>query len=148
MANTKKLTIQTTKQPAFVISRNALKAERVVYLAVTNKALSYPHGKSSIAYIGTTKSGADRIATSAAAKARELLALHGVKRLEFYVVTCVSRQKITSWKKLESGLILSFRQLYGSPPMCNTQGKKKKWTDELEYFTRSRLESVITKYSA
>ena len=148
MANKKKLTIRAAAKPALVISRPAFTADRLVYLAVASKALKYPHGKSRIAYIGTTKAGASRIASSAAHRAKDLLALHGVNSLSFFVVTCAARQRVKSWRKLEVGLILSFRQLYGDVPKCNVKGKNQKWSDELEYFTRHRLESVLTKYEA
>lgn len=146
MANVKKLTIRTAARPALVISRPAFAAERLVYVAVANKPLKYPHGKSCVAYIGTTRAGAARIAASAAYRAKDLLALHGVTSLSFFVVTCAARQRVKSWRKLEVGLILAFRELYGGVPKCNTKGKNQKWTDELEYFTRSRLESVLKKY--
>ena len=146
MANKKKLTIRTAAKPALVISRPAFNAERLVYLAVANKALKYTHGKSCIAYIGTTKAGAARIASSAAFRAKDLLALHGVTSLSFYVVTCAARQRVKSWHKLEVGLILAFRHMYGTVPKCNVKGKNQQWSDELEYFTRSRLESVLKKH--
>ena len=146
MANNKKLTIRTAAKPALVISRPAFSAERLVYVAVANKALKYPHAKSRIAYIGTTKAGAARIASSAAYRAKDLLALHGVTSLSFYVVTCAARQRVKSWHKLEVGLILAFKHLYGQVPKCNVKGKNQKWSDEFEYFTRSRLENVLKKY--
>jgi hypothetical protein len=146
MANSKKLTIQVAPKPALAISRQAFKAEKLVYLAVVNKPLAYPHSKSRIAYIGTTEVGASRMAASAAHRAKSLFALHGVKTLYFHVVTCAPRQKVNTWKKLESGLILAFKHLYGEVPRCNIQGKRKKWADELEYFTIKRLESVLKKH--
>lgn len=146
MANNKKLSIRTAAKPALVISRPAFNAERLVYIAVSNKRLMYPHGRSAIAYIGTTKAGASRIATSAAARAKDLLALHGVTCLSFHVVTCAARQRVKSWRKLETGLILTFRHLYGTVPKCNVKGESQKWNDELEYFTQSRLESVLKKH--
>jgi hypothetical protein len=118
-----------------------------VYIAVANKKLKYPHGVSRIAYIGTTKAGASRIASSAASRAPELFALHGVNELSFFVVTCAARQKVKTWHKLEVGLILTFKHMYGEPPKCNKKGKNQEWKDEREYFTRDRLESVIKKYS-
>jgi hypothetical protein len=148
MANIKKLAIRTAAKPALVISRTAFNAERLVYVAVTNKPLKYPHGQSCIAYIGTTKAGAARIAASAAYRAKDLLALHGVTSLSFFVVTCAARQNVNSWHKLEVGLILAFKHLYGSVPKCNVKGKNQKWADELEYFTRSRLEGVLKKHEA
>jgi hypothetical protein len=148
MANKKKLTIRTAAKPALVISRPAFTAERLVYLAVANKPLKYPHGKSCVAYIGTTASGAARIASSAAERAKDLLALHGVTSLSFFVVTCAKRQNVKSWRKLEVGLILAFKHLYGEVPKRNGSGKKQAWSDELEYFTRSRLESVLKRYES
>jgi predicted GIY-YIG superfamily endonuclease len=147
MSNNKKLTIKTHGNAAITINRHAVKAEKLVYLAQANKSFTYPHGKSRIVYIGTTKDGASRIASSAAAKAADLLKLHGVTRLDFHVVTCASRQKVKTWRKLESGLILAFKHRYGEVPKCNIQGKNKAWGDELEYFTRDRLEKVLEKYS-
>jgi hypothetical protein len=147
MPNSKKLTIRKGTKPAVSISRSALSAEKLVYLAVANKAIKYHNDKSRIVYIGTTASGADRIAASAARKARELLENHGIIQLDFYVVTCKRRQKVKTWKKLESGLILTFRAQYGDPPISNTQGKRQKWSDELDYFSYSRLESILNHYS-
>ena len=147
MANSKKLTIKTSKRSAITITRSAIKADHLVYVAVANKKLKYPHGGSRIAYIGTTKAGAKRIANSAAYRAPQLLALHGVSELSFFVITCAPRQAVETWRKLEVGLILTFKHTYGEPPKCNTKGKNQKWKDELEYFTRIRLEGVIEKYS-
>ena len=142
-----KLTIQTMKHAAVTIHRRALKRKKLVYIARANKPRRHPHGRSRIVYIGTTKAGASRIAASAAAKARQLLEEHGVKQLDFFVVGCAPRQKVETWRKLERALILTFKHLYGEPPVGNTQGKRMKWRDELTYFTRNRLESVIGKYS-
>ena len=143
----KKLTIRTYKKPAVVINRSAVATDRLVYIAVANKALKYTYGRSRIVYIGTTKAGASRIAASAAAKAKKMLALYGVTRLEFHVVFCPRRQRVQAWKKLERGLLLCFRQEYGKVPNCNTQGKRMKWRDERKYFTERRLRSIIEKYS-
>ena len=143
----KKLTIQTTGLAAVTITRHAINREKLVYIACANKALSYRHGRSPIVYIGTTRKGVDRIAASAAVKAKLFLSDHGVKQLDFYVVGCAPRKKVKTWRKLERGLILEFRHMFGDPPLGNTQGLKMKWTDELNYFTRQRLESVLKKYS-
>jgi hypothetical protein len=147
MSNKKKLTISKGTEPAVSIKRSVLEAEKLVYLAVANKSVKYHNGKSRIVYIGTTASGADRIASSAAIKARALLGIHGVSQLQFFIVTCTSRQKVKTWKKLESALILTFKAMYGDPPMGNIQGKKKNWSDEQEYFAYPRLESVVMHYS-
>lgn len=144
----KRLTVRSTKSPAVSITREAVKSDKLVYIAVANSFFSYIHAKSRIVYIGTTKNGAHRMAASAAAKAMEMLDLHGVKRLDFFAITCQSRQNVESWRKLERGLLLTFKHMYGEIPECNNQGKNMKWTDELKYFSRARLESVISEYSA
>lgn len=145
MAN--KLTIKTSRKPAVTITRVALKTDRLVYFAVANKAIKYLYGRSRIVYIGTTKRGARRIAASAAAKANEMLSIYGISSLEFYTVSCRARQGVKTWHKLERGLILSFREVFGEIPACNTQGNRIKWTDEDWYFTRRRLRSVVEMYS-
>jgi|SRR5690242_7135460 len=143
----KVLTVKSPKSPSVTITREAVKSEKLVYIAVANKKVSYRNGKSKIAYIGTTKNGAHRMAASAASKATEMLDLYGIRTLEFFAVTCKSRQNVKTWRKLERALILTFRSRYGEPPQCNKQGKKMQWGDELEYFTRNRLEAVIEQYS-
>ena len=142
------LTRKSPKLPAVTITREAVKSDKLVYFAVANKPWSYPNGKSRIVYIGTTQNGAHRMAASAAMKAGDMLDLHGVKQLEFFAITCKSRQNVKTWRKLERALILTFKYLYGEAPECNVQGKNMKWTDELKYFTRNRLESVIAQHSA
>lgn len=148
MPNNKKLNVKfDKKKPAIEITRNSLKADHLVYIAKADRHLKYNLGKSRIAYIGTTSVGVERIAMSAAKKAQQLLHLPGFKKLSFFIVTCSSRQRVQTWKKLESGLIHAFKHMYGEIPKCNTQGKNKKLTDEHDYFTRSRLETVIKDYS-
>lgn len=143
----RKLTIKTGRRPAVVITRAALAHDRLVYLALTNRPFRYPHGRSRIAYIGTTKRGARRIAASAASKADAMLALRGVKELRFYVVSCRSRQGVRTWHRLERALLLTFRELHGAIPCCNKQGGRMKWRDELEYFTLKRLRGIIARYA-
>jgi len=148
MPNNKKLTIRTSAEPAISIMRNALHAEQLVYIAVVNKPLAYRDGQSCIAYIGTTKAGVKRIATSAAYRAPELLQLHGVHQLSFFVVTCVARKRVKTWQKLERALIITFKQRFGEPPKCNNKGTKQSWNDEHHYFTQTRLEGIIRQYSS
>ena len=40
--------------------------------------------------------------------------------------------------KLERGLLLTFREKFGDIPIGNTQGKKMKPIDEMDFFTRRR----------
>ncbi len=142
-----RLTISSYRKPAVIISRSAVARDHLVYIAVANKPMRYRYGRSRIVYIGTTRAGASRIAQSAAGKANHMLALHGVTHLQFYVVSCPRRQRVQTWKKLERGLLLCFREQFGEVPECNTQGRRMKWRDELKYFTERRMRSVIFKYS-
>jgi len=128
--------------------RSAIRSEKLVYIAKANKKIKYKYGMDSyIAYIGTTKKGANRIADSAAARAKELLTKYGVKKLDIFVVTCRAKRNVETWKKLETALILTFRGIYGKQPIGNTHGKEKRWADEKRYFTTQALEEVIKFYS-
>ena len=141
-----KLTISISSKPAVTIHRRANTNKRLVYVAVANKPHKYIHGRSHVLYIGSTKKGASRIAASAAAKARELLTAFGVKELQFFTVSCRERQHVRTWMKLERGLLLVFREKFGTVPIGNTHGKKMKFTDEMKFFTRGRLSAVLDRY--
>jgi hypothetical protein len=144
------LTIRTSAKPALTITRTAVQSADLVYVAVANVPVKYPNGYSRIVYIGKTAKGAKRIAQSAAAKANEMLGLFGVSHLELFVVTCsavAGNNSVDAIHKLERGLILAFKDNFGEPPRCNTAGKKMIWTDEENFFTYYRLNSVIEKYS-
>jgi hypothetical protein len=142
----RKLPIKMSSHPAVIIHRRANTNKRLVYVAVANKAHKYPFGRSHIVYIGSTKKGAARVAASAAAKARELLTGFGVKELRFFTVSCRRRAHVKTWMKLERGLLLRFREIFGNVPIGNKQGRKIKPTDERRYFTSRRLEAVLEKY--
>jgi hypothetical protein len=139
--------IKILKKPAITITRHGLTETRLVYVAKANKAYKYRYGQSAIAYIGTSERGVKRIAESAASKAQELLGGHGVKQLDFYVVSCSPLQKVATWEKLENALILVFRERYGEVPRGNIHGKNYKWGDELSYFSEQRLRAIIEKLS-
>jgi hypothetical protein len=113
----RKLRIKQQRRPAITITRTALHASQLVYVASASKIVRYPWGKSRIAYIGTTKNGAYRIAGSAARKAPSLLTTYGIKHLEFFVVTCTAQQAVKTWRKLERALLIRFRELFGAVPL-------------------------------
>ncbi|MCK4946490.1 MAG: hypothetical protein KAS59_09535 [Alphaproteobacteria bacterium] len=144
----KKLTIKTVKDPVLQIYQHVLKEDKLVYIAVANKKIKYKNGKSSrIVYIGRTERGVKRIAKSAAVRAEKLLKIHGLKHLEFYIITSEKKQKLETWKKLESAAILAFRGEYGQVPKGNINGKNKEVTDEFEYFERERILKILEKHS-
>ena len=116
-----KLRIKYRDRPAVVVHRAAFKDKKLVYVGRANKQYRYPWGRSRIVYIGTTKTGARRIASSAAKKGEDLLFEHGIKAVEFSVVTCGRLQSVATWKKLERALLIKFREKYGAVPRGNVQ---------------------------
>ena len=139
----RKLKIRSSKQPAIVINRVAFRDKKLVYVARANKKLKYPWGRSRISYIGTTKRGAHRVASSAVWKGADLLFQYGIKHLELNVVTCQKIPGVESWRKLERALLIRFREIYGEIPRANNAGKKMKWKKEKKYFPERQLEKVI-----
>jgi len=116
---------------------------RLVYVITTDKLLEYPDGRSRVAYIGTTKNGAARVSQSAAYWADWLFRQRGIYEFWVRIVTCTPRRRVKSWRKLERALILMFRATYGAVPICNTQGKNTTWTDEKDYFSETRLKTIL-----
>lgn len=119
--------------------------EKLVYVHLASKKQSYEHGtKSRIVYIGTTKKGQARVASSMAERAPSILKLHGVKTFDVRIITCKGLQKVRSWKQLETALLIAFRSIYGTVPACNKQGKNIDHDNECwKYFTRAKIERVI-----
>ena len=148
MIRVRKSRLRVSKHPIISVKRPQSKPDRSVYLAIASKPLRYRYGRSRIAYIGTTRAGIKRIAASAAEKAPGILTGHGIKQVDFYIVSSQRRQRVMMWRKLERGLMLAFRERYGQIPQHNSQGDRFKWTDELSYFTRSYLDKVIARFSA
>jgi len=141
-----KLGTKPHTEPALIVTRDAVNAEKLVYVARANKKFSYHLQKSSIAYIGTTKNGIDQITGSAADKARDLLEHHGVERLSFFVVTCRPEKNVQSWKYLEKALIIRFREIYGEVPIANDVYKNAPRGKEFDYFTDDSLDKVLDMY--
>jgi hypothetical protein len=140
--------VKTSKWPALTITRIGFQADELVYVAMANKSIRYPSGqRSAIAYIGTTKNGVSRIASSAAYKARDILAKHGIRHLEFYVVTAQAKRRVNIPRKLERALLMRFRERFGSVPVGNNHGKKLVWQDELEFFAYHKLDKILDEYA-
>jgi hypothetical protein len=140
-----RLTISLTQTPAMWAHRVSLGKLRLVYVITADRLLSYPTGRSRIAYIGTTKNGPARIAQSVAHRAEVILRLRGVSEMTVRILTCAPRQHVKTWHKLERALLLQFKDDYGSVPVCNTQGKNMVWRDEGDHFTASRLSGVLDR---
>jgi len=141
----KKLRVKCKPEPAITIYRLAFKTDKLVYIARANKKIKYPWAKSRIAYIGTTKKGARRIASSAAWKGEDLLYQYGIKHLDFHIVSCGKRPNVESWKKLERALIIRFKEIHGAIPKANKVGGKR--GDEMNYFSQYKLDDIIKRLS-
>src|SRR5947208_1621403 len=102
----RRLSIKLRRTHAMEVTRVSIGDEKLVYVVVADKKLKYLEGRSRIAYVGTTKKGAARIAASAAQQAQKVLNLNGVNSFEVRVVTCRPRQHVKTWFKLEAGLAL------------------------------------------
>ncbi len=142
-----RLKVSLKPKPALTMRRMALDHERLVYVICADRKLKYPEGYSQIAYIGTTKNGITRVASSAAYRSWDVLWSRGVQSLDVRIVTCRPRQGFKSWIKLERALILAFREKFGEPPMCNVQGRAMKLQDEFERFSFTRLSRIIDTLS-
>lgn len=144
----RKSRLRVSRNPILSVRRVLSPPERTAYFAVVNRPLKYPYGKSRIAYIGTTQAGIQRVATSAAARAPRILNSHGIREVDFYLVTCRPRRRVRIWEKLERALLLVFRERYGAIPVHNTHGSRIQWRDEQKYFTRTFLERVIKQFES
>jgi len=144
---TKHLTVSLKRDWAISASLEAKAEEKLVYVLVADKKIKYNKGRSRIAYIGTTENGASRMAQSVAYRADTILSLHGVRRFDARVVTSKPRQRVKTWKKLERGLLLRFKKLFGEVPFCNSHGKNIVTTNEFELFRQERLDRIIENLS-
>ena len=138
-----RLPVSLEHKAAMQVSRVSIGKKRLVYVIVAQKPLRYPWGRSRIAYIGTTKKGLARIASSAARRAEDVLGLWGVKEFHVRILTCAPRPNVKTWIRLERALLLVFREKYGDVPMCNKIGKRIRPDDAFDYFRRERLVKLI-----
>ena len=143
----KRLKLSLKREEALRATRVTVGKGKLVYVLVADKPLKYTYGKSRIAYIGTTKKGVGRIAQSVAARAEDILSLHGVRTFHARIVTCKPLQNVETWKKLERAMLLKFREAFGVVPKCNSKGKKMKESDEFRYFRNTAVRKVIVKLS-
>ena len=133
-------------KPVMVMHKEILKNEKVVYLLIGSKPLPYPFGKSRIVYIGTTKKGVGRIATSAAYRAKDAFAKRGVRELEVYLVSCKPRGAHWSWLKLERALLAQFFEFYQSRPKCNKTGRFKFDEALRKLFRREAINKILMHF--
>lgn len=121
--------------------------KKLVYVLVAPRPIRYSWGRSRILYIGTTKRGSSRVAHSVAARADHILQQHAIRSFDARIITCSPRPAVRTWVKLERALLLCFREIYGELPLCNSRGLRMRPGDELAYFRRDRLVSVLQELS-
>lgn len=143
-----RLRVSLKSIPAMTMTRIALDHERLVYVICANRKLTYPNGRSPIVYIGTTRTGVARMATSAADRSWDVLWSRGVTSFEVRVITCPARQGLKSWIKLERAMLLAFREKFGEPPMCNIHGRRIREKNEFDLFARGRINQIIDDLTA
>ena len=134
-------------EPAITITRTAYAESELVYIAYADKPLRYKKGDSRIAYIGTTKNGVGRVASSAAWKARDVLFRRGISKLDFYIVSAPRYRGHATYRKLERALLIRFSERYGEIPTENIYGGLLRWRDELKVFTLSRINKILDDFA-
>lgn len=143
----RRLTPSLKRDHAIEATRVSIGKSKLVYVLITDKRLIYgtekKRKKCRIAYIGTTKKGTRRIAQSVAAGAEGILGRSGVRKFHARVFTCLPRRIVKTWHKLERALLLTFRQMYGEVPVCNSQGSKMKQRGEFTLFREKRIIDII-----
>lgn len=134
---------------AMTVHRRILTKDRIVYLLVGKKSFKYKTGRSRIAYIGTSKRGAKRIASSAAANAEEMFSKRGSKEMHVFIASSTGRPGLATWELLERAFLAEFLNNYKQLPFCNKQGKKYKFTDELdELFRQKRIRGLLMRFDS
>ena len=139
----KRLTVSLKQKVLLQVNRVRIGQNKLVYVLVADRKLKYPWGRTCVVYVGTTKKGLSRVASSAAYRAEEILSQYGVCTCSARIITCKRRPNVQTWRKLERAMLLSFREMYGAVPKCNSQGTRIAERDEFDYFTRSRIRQIL-----
>lgn len=142
-----RLRIALTLDAALAVERVSIGKQKLAYVICIEKKWQYNNDRSRIVYIGTTKNGISRVAESAASHSEAVLSEPGINRFSARIVSCTPRQNIKTWHKLERALILQFKEMFGEPPVLNTQGKNFEWRDEKKLFSVGRLATIIEDLS-
>lgn len=130
------------------VSRLTIGKMRLVYVIKASKKLKYGSKRSKIAYIGTTKKGLSRIATSVACRANKILKLHGVRSFTVAIVSCRQRQRVRTWFRLERALLVKFKDMFGSVPVCNAKGNKMTPQGVWDLFAENRVQRIVDLLSS
>lgn len=139
----RRLNVMVKWPPAMAITRLPSRSEKLCYVVTANKIVAYRTGRSKVVFIGATEEGLSRLVGVVGARTEEIFAHHDLTHFEAHVVTCKSVPRVETWRKLEKALLLTFRDLYGEPPLCNRHGAGIQEEDEFSYFTRERIRNVL-----
>ncbi len=141
--------ISINRKPAMTVYRRALKHRKLVYVLAARKPLKYQDGRSRILYIGTTKKGISRIASSVAHRSKQILKQRGVREMDVHIVSCEARPGLKSWGLLERALVAQFRSRYFEVPLCNTQLKNKRSSEHLDGLFKPRaLRKILSIFES
>ena len=143
----RRLTPKLISGSALKIFRPAISTKNMVYLFVGNKSYKYPWEKSRVIYIGTSSRGIKRITESVANRGK-VLSEHGFKEFEVRIVVCPKRQKVSTWKLLESAFLIVFREKFGGIPFLNKKGGKLKERGEWLYFSKVTIRKILDELDA
>lgn len=134
---------------AMTVHRRILRKNRIVYLLVGKNSFKYKGGRSRLAYIGSCKYGAWRIAASFPDRAEEIFSRWGSKEMQVFIASCEGRSGLQSWKYLERALLAEFLSYYRALPFCNKQGKKYRFDEKLhKMFSQKRIQRVLMRFDA
>jgi hypothetical protein len=139
----RRLSVMVKWPPAMSVTRLAGSSQKLCYVVTANKIVGYSTGRSKVVYIGATDEGLSRVVTSVAARTDEILANHDLTHFDAHLITCNAVPRVETWRKLERALLLTFRDLYGEPPLCNRHGAGIQEEDEFSFFTRERIRNVL-----
>jgi hypothetical protein len=139
----RRLSVMVKWPPAMTVTRLSGSPKNLCYVVTANKIVAYTTGRSKVVYIGATDEGISRLVNTVASRTEEILLNHDLTHFEAHVVTCTAIPRVQTWQKLERALLLTFRDLYGQPPLCNRHGAGLQEEDEFAFFTRERVRNVL-----
>ena len=143
----RKVHLSLSSEAVITLGRQALWSDRFVYVLVTNTRVKYPNGKSRIVYIGTTKRGARRVASSVAHRGEDALERRGARTVEAHLLTYTGgTRRHNLWKQLERAALVMFRMEYGSIPLLNKVGKHFWPGSEFDHFSKWTLLKKLKQF--
>jgi hypothetical protein len=141
--------LSLSKASVMTLGRDALGADRLVYILAVNKPVKYTRGRSRIVYIGTTKRGVRRVAASVAHHAERLLRRPGLRSVDAHLLTYGAKRGARNlWAKLERAMLVIFKNEYGDIPLLNKVGMNFWPGKEFSYFSRHTLRKRVLEFDA